>query len=65
MKDKNILQEKVKNSWTNTWVKGSEIAPNPWLVYISPTNVCNQSCAVCALRDHNVKTQKFVILQNI
>ncbi len=60
MKDKKILQERVRNSWTNTWVKGSEIAPNPWLVYISPTNVCNQSCAVCALRDHNVKSNGFM-----
>ncbi len=54
------LKNAFMNSWALSWISGTEDAPGPWLVYISPTNVCNQNCRTCALKEHNVRKNGFM-----
>jgi len=41
--------EKIKESIVYKWANNhSESINNPWVVYISTTNLCNNKCTVCA-----------------
>ena len=43
------LVKECEKSTIKTWAEGeTELSNGPWLVYISPTNLCNNRCRVCA-----------------
>lgn len=44
----NELIEECKNSMLNAWVEGRDSSgEGPWLLYLNPTNVCNNKCRMC------------------
>lgn len=49
-----------------SWIAGdAQLAQGPWLLYLSPTNLCNLRCAVCARHKTMRKERSFMTLETL
>lgn len=59
------LVKECENSAIKAWAEGrTELSKGPWLVYINPTNLCNNRCRVCA-REKAMRKDRSVMKMDI
>lgn len=60
------LAQQVGKTRLIAWIKGqAQLEQDPWLLYLSPTNLCNLRCAVCARHKTMRKERGFLTLETL